>query len=228
MLFPIRQQDLKNAKFSSAFGKRIHPITRKQDMHRGLDIAAPLGTPLIALDDGVVTISKVNNGGPSIGFGYYIAIQYSGGLFSLYAHMKQLSILKPGDKVKKGQIVGYIGSTGSSTGPHVHFEIHHNGLLFKSQVKSSDTAVDPLKYYPQLTNMLGKCLTNIKIEEETELDDKVKFEYEWQKKLLIQTLQTLDAKGALQDSKYWIGKVNSGTMTVSELGLLAIVMADRD
>lgn len=230
MLFPIRQQDLKNARFSSAYGKRTHPITSKPDMHRGLDIAAPLGTPLIALDDGKVTISKVNNGGPTIGFGYYIAIQYANNLISLYAHMKELSKLKVGDKVKKGQIVGYVGSTGSSTGPHVHFELHENGLLFKSQVKNKDTAVNPLKYYPQLEGMLGKYLTNIVFDKGVDdmPDNIVEFKEKWQENLFYDTIENLKKKGVLLNTDEWLNKYKSKKLTVSELGLLALVMADRD
>ncbi|SCG82727.1 putative metalloprotease yebA [Proteiniborus sp. DW1] len=231
MLFPIEKQNLSKCKFSSAFGERVHPITKKKDMHRGIDIAVPQGTPLVAIEDGEITINKVNNGGPTVGFGYYLVIKYKNGLHSVYAHLRELSKQKIGSKVTKGQIVAYSGNTGSSTGPHLHFEIHEGGLLFKSQVKNKDTAVDPLKYYPQLKGMLGKYLTNINFDKGADnMPDNqiVEFKEKWQENLFYDTIENLKKKGALLNTEEWLNKYKNKKLTVSELGLLALVMADRD
>lgn len=111
------------ARMSSRFGMRRHPILGYQRMHQGIDFAAASGTPIMAAGDGVVT--RVGRWG---GYGNWLQIKHSGGYESGYAHLSRYaSGLKVGDKVKQGELVAYVGSTGASTGPHLHHEIWLNG-----------------------------------------------------------------------------------------------------
>jgi len=105
---------------SSRYGWRIHPITGRKDFHHGVDIRAPAGTPVRATADGVVVYAgrtKLNGNFVIIGHGY--------GYTTLYAHLKKYKV-KVGQKVKRGEIIGYVGSTGLSTGPHLHYEVWKN------------------------------------------------------------------------------------------------------
>ena len=232
MLFPVRQEDLKKCRFSSPYGARIHPITKLLDGHRAIDIAMPVGTPLLAIDDGTIIKNNVNIGGYAKGYGYYLVIKHDNGLYSLFAHLKELSKCKVGSRVRKGQVVAYSGNTGSSTGPHVHFEIHKGNFLFRTQVTGKDTAIDPVTYYPQLKGMLGKYLNNLVFDanedEKDEEDDIVEFEEKWQENLLVDTIEKFRDKKVLNNADYWLDKVKNKTLTTSELGLLALVMAERD
>ena len=106
----------------SAYGWRIHPIWGDMRFHAGEDIAAPSGTPILAADSGVATVIP-NNGN---GYGNYIMINHGGGRVTLYAHMSAFAISN-GQTVTQGQVIGYVGSTGNSTGPHLHFEVRVNG-----------------------------------------------------------------------------------------------------
>ncbi len=121
---------LKSYRLSSPFGMRIHPITKRETMHQGVDMAAPQGTPIYAAKDGKVTRTAFQAGGA----GYYVSISHGGGFSSIYMHMTHY-IVKPGQYVKAGQVIGYVGSTGGSTGPHLHFGISYKG-----------TYVNPMKY----------------------------------------------------------------------------------
>lgn len=105
---------------SSGFGWRIHPITGKREFHYGIDIAAPLGTPVKATANGMVICT-----GRTRISGNYIVIQHGYGFTTVYAHLKKY-IVKIGQKVKKGEVIGYIGSTGFSTGPHLFYGISKN------------------------------------------------------------------------------------------------------
>lgn len=116
-------------RISSSYGYRIHPIFNTKKLHKGIDIPATTGTPAVAIDDGVVIFSGVQRG-----YGNTVMIQHTDGKVTLYAHNNSLSVSK-GDKVVKGQVVSRIGSTGNSTGPHLHFEVRING-----------NTVDPMKY----------------------------------------------------------------------------------
>lgn len=93
--------------------------------HPGLDIAAPMGTPIVASVDGVVVEAEMDQ---LKGYGYYVKIDHGNGLISLYAHMSRLGAT-PGQKVAAGTVIGYVGSTGVSTGPHVHWEVRQNGEI---------------------------------------------------------------------------------------------------
>lgn len=106
---------------TSKFGQRYHPIYHEYRMHTGIDIGATYGTSVIAVDDGVVIISTYSSS-----YGNYIVISHGNGLTTLYAHLSTRSV-KVNDKVKKGAVIGKIGSTGASTGPHLHFEVSING-----------------------------------------------------------------------------------------------------
>ena len=107
------------ARVSSRFGMRKHPILGYSKMHRGVDFAAPSGTPIYAAGDG--TIEKIGRNGT---YGKYIRIKHNGKLQTAYAHMRRFARgLKRGQFVEQGQVIGYVGSTGRSTGPHLHYEI---------------------------------------------------------------------------------------------------------
>lgn len=109
------------SRISSGYGYRNHPILNVQEFHTGIDIPAPMGTPAVAIDNGTIIYSGVKGS-----YGNTIMIQHDDGKVSLYAHNSQL-IASVGQRVEKGQVVSKIGSTGMSTGPHLHFEIRING-----------------------------------------------------------------------------------------------------
>lgn len=106
----------------SAYGWRMHPIFNEMRFHAGEDIGAPSGTPILAADSGVATVIPDNGNG----YGNYIMINHGGGRVTLYAHMSSFAI-SGGTSVSQGQVIGYVGSTGNSTGPHLHFEVRVNG-----------------------------------------------------------------------------------------------------
>ena len=107
---------------TSYFGNRIHPILKKRKYHTGLDIAALTGTPIAASDTGVVIFSARNGG-----YGLMVMIDHGAGISTLYAHCSRLLVNK-GQKVSKGEIIAKVGSTGLSTGPHLHFEVRKGGV----------------------------------------------------------------------------------------------------
>ena len=107
------------------FGLRIHPITRVLDNHTGIDLAYQPGTPIVSTAPGVVEKVEWNPGG----YGWYLKIYHKLGFSTLYAHLRSQPIVAPGEKVKKGQIIGYMGSTGASTGSHVHYEVRLGNSL---------------------------------------------------------------------------------------------------
>jgi len=105
---------------TSPFGQRINPITNQQQFHNGIDIGVPSGTPVYAIDDGVITKVAID----SIS-GLYIVIDHGSNLVSKYMHLKRAEV-KPGDKVDKADIIALSGSSGKVTAPHLHFEIFKN------------------------------------------------------------------------------------------------------
>ena len=107
---------------TSEFGNRVDPITGKRKGHGGMDLAVPTGTPIRAALPGTVTVSKYNAGG----YGYYVMIDHGNGLATLYGHCSKL-LAKVGQTVQAGDIIALSGSTGRSTGPHLHFEVRING-----------------------------------------------------------------------------------------------------
>jgi murein DD-endopeptidase MepM/ murein hydrolase activator NlpD len=117
---PVSNKDL--ARIASGFGYRVDPIYKTVKMHAGLDFAAPQGTPIYATADGVVKVSGFSDGG----YGNHVVINHGYGYETLYGHMVRTKA-KRGQKVKRGEVIGYVGSTGKSTGPHCHYEVHKNG-----------------------------------------------------------------------------------------------------
>lgn len=119
----LRATPINGARLSSSFGKRRHPILGYAKMHNGLDFAAPRGTPILAAGSG--TVERANRFGS---FGNYIRIRHSDGYKTAYAHLKGFaSGIRAGAYVQQDQVIGYVGTTGRSTGPHLHYEVHHNG-----------------------------------------------------------------------------------------------------
>lgn len=117
-------------RISSPYGMRFHPVLKKNKMHTGIDIAVPTGTPIYAMSEGRVIISTYSSS-----YGNMVVIDHGSGISSLYAHNSKL-LVGVGQTVKKGQMIAKAGSTGRSTGPHLHFEVRKNGAT-----------IDPLPYY---------------------------------------------------------------------------------
>ena len=125
----LMKTPINGARLSSPFGMRKHPIDGFNKMHRGTDFAAPMGTPIMASGDGV--IKKVGWCG---GGGNCVKIKHNSTYQTVYAHMSKFARgIKPGVRVKQGQTIGYVGSTGKSTGPHLHYEVIVNGKKVNSQ-----------------------------------------------------------------------------------------------
>ncbi len=124
-----RGRPVKSGWLSSYFGKRADPLTGKSSWHKGVDFAGKRGADVVAVSDGVVSYS-----GDRFGYGNMVEIRHGNGYVTRYAH-NQENLVAVGDKVTQGQSIALIGSTGRSTGPHVHFEVHRNGQ-----------PVDPAKY----------------------------------------------------------------------------------
>ena len=125
----LMKTPINGARLSSAFGMRKHPIDGYNKMHRGTDFAAPMGTPIMASGSGVVTRARWCGGG-----GNCVKIKHNSTYETIYAHMKNFAQgIKEGVRVKQGQIIGYVGSTGKSTGPHLHYEVIENGKKINSQ-----------------------------------------------------------------------------------------------
>ena len=125
----LMKTPINGARLSSSFGMRKHPILGYNKMHRGTDFAAPSGTPILASGSGTVTRARWCGGG-----GNCVKIKHNSTYETIYAHMKAFAKgIKEGRKVKQGQIIGYVGSTGLSTGPHLHYEVLVNGKKVNSQ-----------------------------------------------------------------------------------------------
>ena len=125
----LMKTPINGARLSSSFGMRKHPILGYNKMHRGTDFAAPSGTPIMASGSGTVTRARWCGGG-----GNCVKIKHNSTYETIYAHMKAFAKgIKEGRKVKQGQIIGYVGSTGLSTGPHLHYEVIVNGKKVNSQ-----------------------------------------------------------------------------------------------
>ncbi|NIJ09511.1 murein DD-endopeptidase MepM/ murein hydrolase activator NlpD [Sphingomonas vulcanisoli] len=135
-----------NAHVTSGFGQRFHPILGYSRMHQGIDYGAPMGSPIDAATDGVVSFSGWHGG-----HGNYVQIRHPGGMGTGYAHMSRI-LVHAGDHVRAGQIIGYVGSTGLSTGPHLHFEVFKNNV-----------AVNPLSVkFTQAAQLAGNTLARFK------------------------------------------------------------------
>jgi murein DD-endopeptidase MepM/ murein hydrolase activator NlpD len=128
---------------SSNFGMRRHPILGYSRMHRGMDFRAGYGTPILAATDG-----RVIGAGWAGGYGQQVKIAHAGGLMTSYSHMSRIAA-RPGSAVRQGQVIGYVGSTGLSTGPHLHYELYKDGVpinpasvkfVMRSQLAGDDLA----------------------------------------------------------------------------------------
>ena len=125
----LMKTPINGARLSSSFGMRKHPILGFNKMHRGTDFAAPTGTPIMASGSGTITRARWCGGG-----GNCVKIRHNSTYETIYAHMSKFARgIKEGKKVKQGQIIGYVGSTGMSTGPHLHYEVVVNGKKVNSQ-----------------------------------------------------------------------------------------------
>lgn len=117
---PVTKRNI--TRLASGFGHRIHPIYKTYMMHAGIDFTAPIGTEIYATGNGVVAKTEYNGRG----YGNNVVIQHGYGYSTLYGHMSRFAV-RPGQRVKRGDVIGYVGNTGSSTGPHVHYEVIKNG-----------------------------------------------------------------------------------------------------
>lgn len=117
---PVSNRDLD--RIASGFGMRIDPVYGTAKMHKGLDFTAPQGTPIYATGNGTVEVA----GQTGDGYGNHIVINHGYGYETLYGHMYKVKV-RAGQKVKRGEVIGWVGSTGKSTGPHCHYEVHING-----------------------------------------------------------------------------------------------------
>ena len=125
----LMKTPINGARLSSKFGMRKHPIDGYNKMHKGTDFAAPMGTPIMASGDGVVLKAAWCGGG-----GNCVKIKHNSSYSTVYAHMSKFANgIRKGKRVRQGQIIGYVGSTGKSTGPHLHYEVIHNGKKINSQ-----------------------------------------------------------------------------------------------
>ncbi|MCK0129620.1 M23 family metallopeptidase [Erythrobacter sp. F6033] len=120
---------LSNSTLTSGYGMRNHPVLRRRARHKGVDLAAPTGTPIYATADGIIERADWFSS-----YGLYISIDHGSDLETRYAHMSRLAVAA-GDTVRKGDVIGYVGSTGRSTGPHLHYEVRVDGV-----------AVNPIPY----------------------------------------------------------------------------------
>jgi len=126
---PVSNKDL--SRIASGFGYRIDPVYKTTKFHAGLDFAAPQGTPIYATAEGVVSTA----GNTGNGYGNHVIINHSYGYETLYGHMVRVKV-HGGQAVKRGEVIGWVGSTGKSTGPHCHYEVHKNG-----------TKIDPIYFF---------------------------------------------------------------------------------
>ncbi|RXK03361.1 M23 family metallopeptidase [Halarcobacter bivalviorum] len=116
---------IQNTRVTSAYGYRIHPITRKKKFHRGIDLEAKMRTPIKATANGVVVYVRSKDRGD---FGRVVKLQHSFGFMTIYAHLNQTDV-KLGDVIRKGQVVGLSGNSGRSNGPHLHYEVRYGGKI---------------------------------------------------------------------------------------------------
>ena len=146
----LMRKPVKGGRFTSGYGYRRHPLLGYRKMHTGTDWAAPWGTPILAAGNGVV-----ERAGRKGGYGKYVLIRHANGYKTAYAHMARYAKgLKPGVKVRQGQVIGEVGSTGLSTGPHLHYEVLINGRH-----------VDPMKIkVPRGRKLAGRLLQAFKAE----------------------------------------------------------------
>ena len=117
---PVNNKDLK--RMASGFGYRTDPIYKTTKFHAGMDFASPVGTEIYATGDGVVVRADAD----ASGYGNHVRINHGYGYLTLYGHMSKINV-RPGQKVHRGDVIGFVGNTGKSVGPHLHYEVHKNG-----------------------------------------------------------------------------------------------------
>lgn len=127
---------------TSEFGMRMHPVTGRRAAHKGIDLAAPTGTPIYATGDGTVSRASWFSS-----YGLYVSIEHGGQIQTRYAHMSRLNVAE-GQRVRKGDVIGFVGSTGRSTGPHLHYEVRVDGsavnpVPYMNGSQMADSASDP-------------------------------------------------------------------------------------
>jgi murein DD-endopeptidase MepM/ murein hydrolase activator NlpD len=150
---PVKNEQLR--RMASGFGYRSDPFTKARKMHKGMDFTAPTGTPVYASGDGIV---KRADAGAS-GFGNHIVIDHGYGYETIYAHLSRYNC-KVGKKVNRGDIIGFVGSTGRSQAPHLHYEVHKNGLV-----------VNPINfYYGNISAVEYSAIAKLATQENQSLD----------------------------------------------------------
>lgn len=155
-------------KITSPYGPRVHPITKKPSFHTGVDIAARSGSVIRAAATGTVIFTgfQGRNGvgsSPGSGYGNMAIVKHDNGLYTVYGHMSQPAVVKSGDRVSAGQLIGYVGSTGGSTGPHLHFEVRNKRDYTKSE--KATATINPSQFSTSTAAMGGFETTGIHFEE---------------------------------------------------------------
>jgi murein DD-endopeptidase MepM/ murein hydrolase activator NlpD len=148
------------ARISSKFGMRSHPVLGYTRMHKGVDFAAPVGTPILAAGGGVVEVARRNGQ-----YGKYVRIKHNASYSTAYAHISRFANgIKSGSKVKQGQVIAYVGMTGVTNGPHLHYEViekgrHINPLKFKSASSSGKLSGKDLELFKKTKKLIDKKLS---------------------------------------------------------------------
>ncbi len=179
----LKSLPTKNNRITSPFGPRV--LNGVKSFHSGLDYGAVKagvqGDPILSVADGTIVVSKVNGGGPTKGYGYYVIIQHDG-FCSLYAHLKGLG-LKVGTNVKAGDIIGFMGSSGNSTAAHLHFELRTGNFsaeFFKADVNGVQMfAVDPRPYLDLVVKKPVEPTKPIEVEWKRTIRDTFDLADEW-------------------------------------------------
>ncbi len=128
-IMPVANKDL--TRVASGYGMRIHPVYKTYKMHTGMDFTAPIGTDIYSTGDGVVVEADFSKGG----YGNHVVVDHGFGYQTLYGHMSKINV-KKGQKISRGELLGVVGNTGTSTGPHLHYEVIKNGVK-----------INPVNYY---------------------------------------------------------------------------------
>lgn len=148
------RQPVAGGRLTSSFGMRRHPLLGYSRLHKGMDFGAAYGSPIVAATDGTVDFAGWHGG-----HGKYVRVNHGAGLATGYAHMSRI-VAKPGQRVSQGQVIGYVGSTGLSTGPHLHYEVYKNGTAINPASMSFTTTTrlaggDLSRFKAQLNRLLA-------------------------------------------------------------------------
>ena len=143
---------VEGARITSGFGMRFHPLLAYSRMHQGVDFGAPMGAPILAAANGTVAFA-----GRHGGHGNYVMLNHNKDLSTAYAHLSRFAV-RPGQKVRQGQVIGYVGSTGISTGPHLHYEVWLRGratnpMTLKFIGGTAVRAASPGRFMATMTRM---------------------------------------------------------------------------